>query len=106
MPRVNVYCPEEFVIMRVPRVDKMEKKIKKLRVLLAVFLITTMFLPACAPATADCASEDMFCVGLVTDIGKINDRSFNQSCWEALQQAEKELGARIEYIETANFKDY
>lgn len=79
---------------------------KKLRILLAVFLISTMFLPACAPATADCASEDMFCVGLVTDVGKINDESFNQSCWQALQRAEEELGARIEFIETANAKDY
>jgi basic membrane protein A len=45
-------------------------------------------------------------VGLVTDIGKINDKSFNQSCWEGLQQANKELDARIEYIETADVKDY
>lgn len=79
---------------------------KKLRVLFAVFFISTTLLPACAPAAADCASEDMFCVGLVTDVGKVNDRSFNQSCWEGLEQAKDELGARIEYIETANAKDY
>jgi basic membrane protein A len=42
----------------------------------------------------------------VTDIGKINDRSFNQSCWEGLQRAQEELGARIEYIETTNVRDY
>ncbi len=85
---------------------EVEKNRKKLGVLCAVFLISTTLLPACTPATANCASEDMFCVGLVTDIGKINDKSFNQSCWEGLQQAKKELGARIEYIETANVKDY
>ena len=79
---------------------------KKLGVLFIVFLISTTLLPACTPATADCASQDLFCVGLVTDIGKINDKSFNQSCWEGLQQAKKELGARIEYIETTNVKDY
>lgn len=79
---------------------------KKLPVLFAALLLITMLLPACAPATADCASEDVFCVGLVTDIGKINDRSFNQSAWEGVQQAEKELGARVEYIETADAKDY
>ena len=79
---------------------------KQLGVLFLAFLISTTLLPACIPATADCTSEDLFCIGLVTDIGKINDRSFNQSCWEGLQQAKQELGARIEYIETADVKDY
>jgi basic membrane protein A and related proteins len=79
---------------------------KKLYVLLAALCVTAMVLPACAPATPDCTSEDILCVGLVTDIGKINDRSFNQSCWEGLQQAQEQLGARIEYIETANIRDY
>jgi basic membrane protein A len=79
---------------------------KRLVILFLVFLISTTFLPACTPATADCTSKDLFCVGLVTDIGKVNDKSFNQSCWEGLQQANKELSARVEYIETADAKDY
>ena len=79
---------------------------KKLHVLFSTLLIITISLPACVPATADCASEDVFCVGLVTDIGKINDKSFNQSAWEGVQQAEKELGALVQYIETADAKDY
>src|ERR1041385_1477098 len=79
---------------------------KKLGILFLAFLISTTFLPACSPQAANCANKDLFCVGLVTDIGKINDKSFNQSCWEGLQQAQKELGARIEYIETTNVKDY
>jgi basic membrane protein A len=45
-------------------------------------------------------------VGLVTDVGKINDKSFNQSAWEGVQQAEKDLGARVQYIETTDAKDY
>jgi len=79
---------------------------KSLRILFAAVMIATTFLSACAPATPDCASEEFFCVGLVTDVGKITDRSFNQSCWEGLQEAEKQLGARVEYIETTNTKDY
>lgn len=79
---------------------------KKLYVLLVIFLIAAMFLPACAPAAPDCASEELFCVGLVTGVGKINDKSFNQSAWEAVQQAEKDLGARVQYIETEDVKDY
>lgn len=79
---------------------------KKLYGLLAVLLVAAMILPACAPAEADCTSADVFCVGLVTDVGKINDKSFNQSAWEGVQRAEKELGAKIQYIETVDAKDY
>lgn len=79
---------------------------KNLYVLPVIILIVAMSLPACTPAAPDCASEGVFCVGLVTDVGKINDKSFNQSAWEGVQQAEKELGAQIEYIETADGKDY
>jgi len=79
---------------------------KKLYSLLAVLLVAAMLLPACAPAEANCADEATFCVGLVTDVGKINDKSFNQSAWEGVQRAEKELGAKVQYIETADSKDY
>ena len=80
---------------------------KKLYMILAALLVAAMILPACAPAaTADCTSEEVFCVGLVTDVGKINDKSFNQSAWEGVQRAEKELGAKVQYIETTDAKDY
>jgi basic membrane protein A and related proteins len=85
---------------------KVKQKIRKLGILFAVFMISTMWMPACVPAAADCTSDQVFCVGLVTDVGKINDKSFNQSAWEGIQQAEKELGARIQYIETTDAKDY
>lgn len=61
--------------------------------------------PVLSNAT-DCASEDVFCVGLVTDVGGINDSSFNQVSWEGVQRAEKELGAKIEYIESLDANDY
>ena len=57
-------------------------------------------------ADGDCASEEVFCVGLVTDVGEIDDRSFNQSAWEGVQRAEAELGAQIDFIETSDAKDY
>ena len=79
---------------------------KKLYVLLAALLVGALILPACAPAQADCTDEEVFCVGLVTDVGKINDKSFNQSAWEGVQRAESELGATVQYIETTDAKDY
>ena len=45
-------------------------------------------------------------VGLVTEVGTVDDKSFNQSAWEGVQCAEKEIGAEIEYIETIDPKDY
>lgn len=57
-------------------------------------------------AEADCASADVFCVGLVTDVGEIDDKSFNQSAWEGVARAEAELGAQVDFIETQDAKDY
>lgn len=55
----------------------------------------------------DCASEDVFCVGLVTDVGEIDDKSFNQSAWEGVEAAQEALGIdKIDYIETKDAKDY
>jgi basic membrane protein A len=79
---------------------------KKLFVVFALLLIVAMALPACAPAAPDCTEEDVLCVGLVTDVGKIDDKSFNQSAWEGVKQAEEELGAIVQYIETTDSKDY
>ncbi len=76
---------------------------KKLYPLFAILLIAAMLLPACASAGS---SGGGFKVGLVTDVGKVDDKSFNQSAWEALQQAQKDLGATVQYIETTDSKDY
>jgi len=78
---------------------------KKLHLILAVFLFIAL-LPACRSKALDCRSEEVFCVGLVTDIGKINDRSFNQAAWKGVQQAATESGAIINYIETVDRKDH
>jgi basic membrane protein A and related proteins len=45
-------------------------------------------------------------VGLVTDVGKVDDKSFNQSAWEGVQCAQKNLGADVKFIETTDPKDY
>ncbi len=82
---------------------------KKLYTFLAVIVVAAMLLAACGPkpeAKPDCTKPEVFCVGLVTDVGKIDDKSFNQSTWEGVKQAEKELGAIVQYIETTDAKDY
>lgn len=58
------------------------------------------------PEEEDCSSDTMLCIGLVTDVGEIDDKSFNQSAWEGVQQSAEALGATINYVETADAKDY
>jgi basic membrane protein A len=45
-------------------------------------------------------------IGMVTDIGGINDKSFNQTAWEGLQQLSKETGAQVKYLESKSDADY
>jgi basic membrane protein A len=81
--------------------------LNKFRIILLLSILSTATLSACVPATIDCASEDAFCIGLVTsNLGKVNDRSLNQAAWEAIQQAEQAYGAEVHYIETINSRDY
>ncbi|MFV0464074.1 MAG: BMP family protein [Nostocoides sp.] len=56
--------------------------------------------------SGDCSSKDVFCVGLVTDTGKVDDKSFNQAAWEGVKAAESSLGAQTKYVETTDAKDY
>jgi basic membrane protein A len=80
---------------------------KKLYIILAVVLIASMLLPACkSTGKVDCSKATSFCVGLVTDVGKVDDKSFNQSAYEGMKQAEKDLGVYTQYIETTDAKDY
>lgn len=82
---------------------------KKLYLVLTVLMFASVLMAACGPATSgkpDCSKPDVFCVGLVTDVGKIDDKSFNQSTWEGVKQSEKDLGATVQYLETTDSKDY
>jgi basic membrane protein A len=45
-------------------------------------------------------------IGLVTDVGQVDDRSFNQSAWEGVEEAAKVLGATADYVETKDMNDY
>ncbi len=99
---------------------------KKLLGLLAIMLLAMLVLSACGGTAADntgntgntgageepapeegCESENVLCIGLVTDVGEVDDKSFNQSAWEGAQEAATKYGAaKIDYIETKDAKDY
>ncbi|MFN0027486.1 MAG: BMP family ABC transporter substrate-binding protein [Acidimicrobiales bacterium] len=56
--------------------------------------------------TGDCASAEVFCIGLITDVGKVDDKSFNQSAWQGAMEAAAALKGGADYVETADPKDY
>lgn len=45
-------------------------------------------------------------IGLITDVGGVNDGSFNQSSWEGLEKAGEDLGVTVNYLESATDADY
>jgi basic membrane protein A len=45
-------------------------------------------------------------VGLVTDIGQLNDRGFNQLAFEGVKQAQRDLGIDMRVLESASDADY
>ena len=45
-------------------------------------------------------------VGMVTDIGGLNDRSFNEAAYKGLQRAESELGVEIRALTSKSPTDY
>ena len=80
---------------------------KKLYLVVAILVMAAMLVPACTPTAPDCTKPEVFCVGMVTDVGKVDDKSFNQSAWEGVQQAKTDGVANwVQYIETTDAKDY
>jgi basic membrane protein A len=59
-----------------------------------------------AEQTATAEPEKTIKIGMVTDIGGLNDRSFNAAAYEGLKQAESELGAEIRAVTSNSNADY
>jgi basic membrane protein A len=57
-------------------------------------------------STTAAAGGDAIKVGLVTDIGQLNDRGFNQLAYQGVKKAERELGIESRVLESASDSDY
>ncbi len=65
--------------------------------------------PAATTAPAAAAGTCSHKIGYVSDVGKINDQSFNQASWEGVQAGAKSLGLSQDcygFIETKDSADY
>lgn len=56
--------------------------------------------PAASESSAPAGNTD-FSVGMVTDSGTIDDKSFNQGTWEGVQRATKDFGLKEKYLKPA-----
>jgi basic membrane protein A len=79
---------------------------KKLYTLLAAVLLASMLLTACGGATTPAPSGGGFKVGQVTDLGGIDDKSFNSTAYAGVTQAVSELGVEGKYLESKQQSDY
>lgn len=78
----------------------------KKKVLAAAFSTAMIAALAACGTTAFAEEGSDFKVGLITDVGGVNDGSFNQSSWEGLQRAMEDMGIEANYLESATDADY
>ena len=59
-----------------------------------------------ATSSEDTAANKGIKIGMVTDTGGVNDKSFNQSVWETLLKVKQETGVSVKYLQSKNDQDY
>jgi basic membrane protein A len=80
---------------------------KKSHLVTAILLTVILLVPGCTSKSADCKQPDVFCVGLVTDVGRRDDRAYNQAVWDGIQQAKTSgMTDWVASIETVDARDY
>jgi basic membrane protein A and related proteins len=70
------------------------------------FVVFTAILFAALVCVTGSVSAKKLKIGMVTDVGGVNDQSFNQSAWEGLTRTKEELGTNIGYKESKQDADY
>jgi basic membrane protein A len=80
--------------------------LKRAGAMAALVLMVAPVLAACGGASTATPAAAKLKVGLVTDVGRLNDKSFNETSWNGVQQAQQQLGVDVNYVETADPKDY
>lgn len=78
---------------------------KKIATLAMATVVSASLLVGCS-GNNESASDEKITVAMITDVAGVNDQSFNQSAWEGLQKAEKELGIEVKYLESKQDSDY
>jgi len=92
--------------------EKMRTKIFALVLLVLVVALVIACAPAptpaptAAPPTKAPDKPPALKVGFITDVGGIDDKSFNQTAWAGVERAIKELGVQGKYLQSRQQTDY
>lgn len=52
------------------------------------------------------SNEDLYSIAMVTDVGGVNDQSFNQSAWEGITEMVNAGKVQAQYLESTDEADY
>jgi basic membrane protein A len=77
---------------------------KKMSSVFAVLVVAVLLLTACGPKPTAVAPKIK--VGEVTDMGGVNDKSFNALGWKGVTDAITQLGIEGKYLESSQQSDY
>ena len=72
---------------------------------LVLALCMVLALAACGGSGSDSKGNEKVKIGMVTDVGGVNDLSFNQTSWEGLQQLDPAV-FEVNYLESKTDADY
>lgn len=80
---------------------------KKLYVIMAVLVLASMILAACGPKATPTPEVPKVKICQVTDVGGIDDKSFNQTAWKGVTDAQAKYGnVDGKYLESQQQSDY
>lgn len=87
---------------------------KRITALLLAFLMLVSLAacgsqPAQEPVStsgATSGNDDAFKAAMITDVGGINDQSYNTMSWAGMQKAQEEFGIEVKYYESKTDADY
>src|SRR5512140_3039166 len=79
---------------------------KKISTVIAFLIVAVLLLTACGPAATTAAPKPKVKVGEVTDLGGVDDKSFNALGWKGVTDAIAQLGVDGKYLESNQQSDY
>ena len=75
--------------------------------ILALVLALCMVFALCACGQSAAPASAKIKIGMVTDVGGVNDKSFNQTSWEGLKAlADEDPSFEVNYLESKTDADY
>ncbi|HEY5157457.1 MAG TPA: BMP family ABC transporter substrate-binding protein, partial [Anaerolineales bacterium] len=79
---------------------------KRSSVIFGILAVVVLVLSACGPAATTAPAAPAIKVGEVTDLGGVNDKSFNASAWKGVQDAMSQLGVAGKFLQSTQQSDY